>query len=107
MSKRDAWHPSIDNYDKQDIRAIQTLVLYAQGAEHPWEPGQEPPIPSPSDVKRALDWIIWKAAGTYEETFVPGCPDITQHLQGRRSVGLAITKLMRLKPEVLDQPDRT
>ena len=99
MSKRDAWHPPL--YDKTDIRALQTLVIYAQGAVQPWEPGQEPPAPSPLDVKRALDWIIEKAAGTYDEPFEAGQPDVVNYLLGRRSVGLAIVKVMKLKPEAI------
>ena len=101
-----AWQPTIDDYDQHDIRAIQSLALYAQGAVRPWEPGQEPPTPSPADVKRALDWIIEKAAGTYDEPFTPGQSDVTNYRTGRRSVGLAIIKLMRLKPEVLNKENR-
>ena len=37
--KRETWHP-VDTYDVQDIRAIQSLVLYAQQAERPAEPGR-------------------------------------------------------------------
>ena len=103
MSKPETWTPSVDTYDKHDIRAVQTLALYAQGAEFPPEPGQEPPVPSPADVKRALDWIIWRAAETYDEPFTPGQPDVTNYRLGRRSVGLAIIKVMKLKAAVFDK----
>ena len=103
MAKPEGWQPTVDDYDKADIRAIQSLAVYAQQAVQPAEPGEEPPVPSPSDVKRALDWIIIKAAGTYDEPFVPGQPDVTNYRLGRRSVGLAIVKLMKLKPEILNK----
>jgi Isopeptidase T len=101
MSKREAWHPP--SYEQADIRAIQSLALYAQGAERPWEPGEEPPAPTPSDVKRALDWIINHAAGTYDEPFEAGRPDVVAYLLGRRSVGLAIVKLTKLKASLFEK----
>ena len=103
MAKPEGWQPTVDDYDKADIRAVQSLAVYAQQAVQPAEPGEEPPVPSPSDVKRALDWIIMKAAGTYDEPFVPGQSDVTNYRLGRRSVGLAIVKLMKLKPELLNK----
>lgn len=106
MAKTSEWHPSVDGYDKVDIRAIQSLALYAQEAVRPSEPGQEPPVPSPTDVKRALDWIIEKACDTYGEPFLPGQPDVVNYRLGRRSVGLAIVKLMKLKPALLDEDKR-
>lgn len=96
--EREHWHPPV--YDKADIRAIQSLALYAQGAVAPWPPGEEPPPPSPADVKRALDWIINVAAAAYDEPFRPGQPDAVAYMLGRRSVGLAIIKLMKIKAEV-------
>jgi hypothetical protein len=95
-TKRELWHP-VDSYDEQDIRSIQTLARYAMGAEIEWPVGQEPPVPTPMDVKRALDCIVYKLAQTYEEQFTQGQPDAVAYLLGRRSVGLAIVKLMRLK----------
>jgi hypothetical protein len=95
-TKRELWHP-VDTYDEQDIRSIQALALYAMGAERPWPKGEEPPVPSPMDVKRALDCIIYKLAQTYEEPFVQGQPDAVAYVLGRRSVGLGIIKLMKLK----------
>ena len=67
MSKRrERWHPPA--YDPvRDVRAIQALTTYAMQAETPLEPGEETPLPSPQEVKRALDWIIIDACGTYDE----------------------------------------
>lgn len=88
---REVWHPPL--YEKADIRAIQAIVEYAAGTGNP---------PSPSECKRALDWIINTAAATYDEPFLPGQPDVRDYMLGRRSVGLAIVKLMKLKPGIFD-----
>jgi len=72
----------------EDARAIQALALYAQNGGDP---------PSQGDVNRALDWIIHTACGTYDEPFRPGRQDSVNYMLGRRSVGLAIIKLMKLK----------
>lgn len=85
------WKPP--QYDVKDVRAIQALVQYA---------AENGPAPGPHEVKRALDWIINSACGTYEEPFVPGRQDVKDYLMGRRSVGLAIVKLMHIKPEVIE-----
>ena len=101
QSKREIWHPA--DYDIQDIRSIQCLALYAMGAERPWPPGEEPPVPTPYDVKRALDWIVHKAAMTYDNgtagAFEANDPHgrIPAFIDGRRDVGQQIVKLMKLK----------
>lgn len=46
--------------------------------------------------KRALKWIVESAAMTYEETFRPDT-NASIYVQGRRSVGLAIVKMINLK----------
>lgn len=99
--KREVWHPAF--YRQEDVRAIQTLAVYAQGAEIPWEAGEEPPVPSPLDVKRALDWIIHSAAQTYDDPFVLGQADASHYVMGRQSVGRQIIKLMKLKANVFDK----
>lgn len=81
-SRRERWHPPV--YEKEDIRAIQAL---ASGTA------------SETDQRRALDWIVNHAAGTYDEPFVPGQQDAVNYMLGRRSVGLAIVKLLKLKVE--------
>ncbi len=106
MAKPEGWQPTVDNYEAADLRAIQALAAYAQLAVVAWDPdtmGPPPNTPTPFDVKQALDWIIWKAAETYDEPFVPGQPDVTNYRLGRRSVGLAIVKLMRLKQSIFDK----
>ena len=86
MSKREQWHPP--PYEKEHIRAIQAL---AQGNA------------TEQDQRTALDWIINIAAATYDEPFRPGQPDVRDYMLGRRSVGLAIVKLTKLKPEVFEE----
>ena len=81
---REVWHPPL--YEKEDIRAIQALC---QGTA------------TEQDQIRALDWIIRNAASTYDEPFRPGQEDVRNYMLGRRSVGLAIIKLMKIKPEKL------
>lgn len=54
--------------------------------------------------QRAMQWIIQAAAMTYDETFVPGQPDVSGFLAGRRSVGLQIVKLINI-PIDLIKPD--
>ena len=56
---------------------------------------------SPGQQQTALRWIIEGAAMTYQETFVPGQPDLSHFLAGRRSVGLQIVKLTKLTPKLL------
>jgi hypothetical protein len=99
----DLWKPA--KYSLPEHRAIQTLAVYAQGAETPWEPGEEPPVPSPLDVKLALDCIIHKLAQTYDNGFVPNDPDgrIAAFIDGRQSVGQQIVKLMKLKASISDR----
>jgi hypothetical protein len=79
---REFWHPPA--YDKEDVRAVQAL---AQGTA------------SETDQRRALNWIINVAASTYDEPFRPGVPDAVNYMLGRRSVGLAIVKLTKLRAE--------
>ena len=79
---REAWHPPL--YEQLDVRAIQALAKGTAG-EH--------------EQRRALEWIIHRACLTYDEPFRPGEPDRQSYLLGRRSVGLAIVKLLSLKPE--------
>ncbi len=97
------WKPA--KYDVREHRAIQTLAVYAQGAERPWPAGEEPPVPSPYDVKLAFDWIIHKAAQTYDDPFSPGQNDVSHYVMGRQSVGRQIIKLMKLKTSVHDNKE--
>lgn len=49
---------------------------------------------SSEQMKRGLDWIIAKAAGTYDLSFRPGAEGArdTDFAEGRRFVGLQIVK---------------
>lgn len=66
-------------YDDLDVEAIKAVA--AGNASE----GQQ---------KRALAWIVYKAAMTYDEVFVPGQTDVGHHLTGRRNVGNQILKLV-------------
>ena len=82
-STRQVWHPP--EYDIQDIRAIQAI---ASGSA------------SEQEQRHGLDWIINNAAATYDEPFRPGQTDVVNYVLGRRSVGLAIVKMINVKPEL-------
>ena len=86
---RKVWHPP--EYEIADIRAIQAV---AEG------------VASETEQKRALDWII-NAAATYDDPFRPGESDVRDYMLGRRSVGLAIVKLLKLKPELFRKEGET
>jgi len=82
MSKtpvRERWLPA--EWDLPDASALQAL---GRGDA------------TPEQQKRALTVIVEKLAGTYEHTFVPGGQDQTIYLEGRRSVGLQIVKLLKV-----------
>jgi hypothetical protein len=81
--QREIWHPP--RYELGDIRAVQAVASGTASA---------------TEQKRALDWIINVAAQTYDEPFVPGEDDVRSYMLGRRSVGLAIVKLVKLKPDL-------
>lgn len=60
---------------------------------------------SEAQQQRAMQWIIHAAAMTYDETFVPGRSDLSDFLQGRRSVGLQIVKLINVPIDLLKPSD--
>lgn len=71
-------------YEKADVSAIQAL---ASG------------LASPEQQKRALDWIIQQAAGTYDLAYRPGGEEgsrDTTFALGRVFVGQQIVKMMKL-----------
>lgn len=75
-------------YEEADIYAIRALA--AGNANE-------------SQQKRALDWIIHRAAGTYDLSYRPGGPEgdrETVFAEGRRFVGSQIVKLTKLDPRV-------
>jgi len=76
-------------YDEADVAAVKAVS--AGNA-------------SPEQQRRALDWIVHKAARTYDEPFMPGYDDLTTHLMGRRNVGLQIVKLVNVPIKQLVKP---
>jgi hypothetical protein len=88
----------IPDYTPQDMRAMQSLAAYAATAQIP---DDNVPLPSPHEVKRALDWIVEKAALTFDTTYYENDRD-SNHAQGRRSVGLSIIKMQNMKVDVID-----
>lgn len=84
------------SYDEADVAAVKAVA--AGNA-------------SPEQQKHALNWIIQKAARTYDEPFMPGQNDLTLNLLGRRNVGLQIVKLInvpvkKLVPSKNPQPTK-
>lgn len=81
------WHPA--DYEVADIRAIQALTAGTATADQ---------------QKRALDWIVTKAAATYDNGFVADDPHgrVAAFVDGRQFVGQQIVKLMKLKPEIFE-----
>jgi hypothetical protein len=84
MTEREPWHPA--DYEIGDVGAIQALTR-----------GEA----SPEQQRRALDWIVNRAAMTYDEPFIPGKPDVSDYLAGRMSVGRQIVKLTKLDIQAL------
>ena len=78
------------DYNKGDVRALQSLHDYAAGKGS---------APSPGEVKRALDWIIEQACGTYKDQFWPDDMNTVLYMLGRRSVGVAMISMFKIKPE--------
>lgn len=54
---------------------------------------------TPEQQKKALEWIVQRAAMTHDQSFFPGDPLVTAFIEGRRSVGLQILKLVTTKAE--------
>lgn len=54
---------------------------------------------SPDQQKRALDWIVNEAAGTYDMTFHPEDDRATAFAEGKRHVGRQIVGFMNISME--------
>jgi hypothetical protein len=97
----------IADYAPQDIRSIQAFALYAMSADKPPAPGEPAPEFSPYDAKRVLDWLH-KASMTYENSTLISLlaanadPDLAPFIDGKRSVGQQLNKLMVLKPSAFE-----
>jgi len=84
------WLPP--SYEDADIVAIQALAKGTANGEQ---------------QRRALAWIIERAAGTYDMSYRPGGEDgarDTIFAEGRRFVGNQVVKMTKLK---LGQPRRS
>ena len=53
--------------------------------------------------KLALDWIINRAAATYDQSFSPDNHSLTDFAEGRRFVGNQIVKLINLDPALINK----
>lgn len=73
------WHPA--QWEEADVLAIQAV---ARGEA---DSGQQ---------QRALRWIVESASMTYQQSFTPNQSDVTSFIEGRRSVGNQVIKLMKL-----------
>ncbi len=71
------------HYEAADVTAIQQLERGEAG---------------PDMQKRALSWIINHAAGLYEQSYRPGDTHDTAFAEGRRFVGNATVKMLKLDP---------
>lgn len=63
---------------------------------------------SPDQQKRALKWLIEKAAATYDQCYRPGSEDgrrDTDFAEGRRFVGLQAVKLLRVNIAALKRTE--
>lgn len=58
---------------------------------------------NPEQQRRALDWLINHAAGTYEISFSPDSERLTSFAEGRRFVGTQVVKLLKLNPSKLQK----
>lgn len=56
---------------------------------------------SPDQQRRALEWIVERAAQVGDDAFVPGHAETTQYLIGRQSVGKQVIKLLKLNLSLL------
>lgn len=83
------WLPA--PYEAVDVYAIQAL------AEGKANEGQQ---------KRVLQWLIEKACGTYDETYMPDSERNTAYAQGKRHVGLQIVKLLKIPASSIEAKRR-
>lgn len=77
-AKREPWHPTSD-YDAGDVGALQAL---RRGDARP------------DQQQKALQFIVEKIAMAHDQSFVPGQPDVTAFIEGRRSVANQINKML-------------
>jgi hypothetical protein len=76
---REPWHPA--PWTVADVSAMQAL---ARGEANDQQ------------QRRAFKWIVESAAMTYDQSFVPGQADVSAFIEGKRSVGNQVVKLLKL-----------
>lgn len=97
--KHEVWKPPL--WEKTDVRAIQALAIYA-GLRKPLEDMQDDPQPpQPYEVRRALEWILFKACAVKEHAEFAG--DYKDVVLGRQSVAKFILKMVELNPAAFEQ----
>lgn len=77
-------------YDRADVMAFKALVAG---------------VANDAQQKRALNWIINQACGTYDLSFRPGINGErdTSFAEGRRFVGLQIVKLVNFSGDLMNE----
>lgn len=75
----EAWHPA--EWELADASAIQALARGDANADQ---------------QRRALEWIVNQAAGTYQMQYRPGSARDTDFSLGRQFVGQQIVKMTKL-----------
>lgn len=78
-------------YTSKEIRYIQAL---ARGDA------------APETQKAALDWIIKSICGTYDLSYRPESTRDTDFAEGKRFVGLQLVKMLHLRPDNFDNPQK-
>lgn len=81
-SAPEPWMPA--EYEIADVAAIQAIFR-----------GDA----TPDQQKRALNWVIERAAGTYDMSYIPGGADgarNTDFAEGKRFVGNSIVKMLKI-----------
>ena len=88
--RKEYWHPP--EWTPEVVRSAQIIENFART-------GDKDNAPTALNCQQFLDWLINVACGTYDEPFRPDNQDAVNYMLGRRSVGLAVVKLLKLKPD--------
>ncbi len=82
--KRPVWAPTL--WTDADAYAVKA-----------WADGKA----TEDQQQRAFRWVL-SAARVYDQSFVPGSPDVSAFLEGHRAVGNQILKLRNLTSTVIE-----
>lgn len=83
------WHP--EKYEPADVRAIKNLAM-----------GEADEI----EQARAFKWIVENLCRTYDQTYFPESDRDSAFAEGKRFVGNALVKMLRLNPAALAKPNQ-